>query len=65
MSVVSKSEAGARGYMVTEARYGKATMDRWRRKGGRPRNKTLAEIRAEEKRERRATKGTTGPSATE
>lgn len=46
MSVVSKSEAGYRGYLVTETRYGQRQMDRWRRMGGRPRNKTLAEIRA-------------------
>mgnify|MGYP000995870033 CR=1 FL=1 len=44
MSVVSRSEAGRRGYEVTRARYGDARMDAWRREGGRKPDPTRLEI---------------------
>ena len=48
MSVVSRQESGARGYAVTLAKYGPATMNKWRRRGaGTNRNPSLLEIRAE------------------
>lgn len=43
-SVVTPSERGRRGYLATEAKFGTAQMDRWRRTGGRKPNRTLAEI---------------------
>jgi len=49
MNVVSRSEAGARGYAVTLAKYGPAQLNRWRRKGGRKPNPTLLEIREMER----------------
>ena len=45
-SVVTPEERGRRGYLATEAKYGKAQMNRWRRTGGRKPNRTLAEIMA-------------------
>lgn len=54
-------ERGAMGYIATEAKYGKAQMDRWRRSGGRKPNPTLADLEARDRgatptkaRERRA-----------
>ena len=45
MSVVSRQESGARGYAVTLAKYGPATMNKWRRRGaGKNRNPSLLEI---------------------
>lgn len=58
---MNKSEAGYRGYLVTEARYGTKQMNKWRRMGGRKPNLTLAEVKAQ----MRTTKGATGPLATE
>ena len=43
-SVVTHEERGRRGYLATEAKYGAAQMNRWRRTGGRKPNRTLAEI---------------------
>lgn len=54
-SVVSRSEAGRRGYEQTLANHGKAAMDRWRRSGGRKPNLTLIEIN-ELEREQAATR---------
>ena len=47
MSVVSRQESGARGYAVTLAKYGPATMNKWRRRGaGKNRNPSLLAILA-------------------
>lgn len=49
---MTSAEWGARGYHVTAARYGEAQMNRWRKRGGRKRNPTYAEL----------TKAVTGPT---
>lgn len=47
--VVSQAEYGRRGYRVLEAKYGTHQLNAWRRKGGRPKDPTLLEIREEER----------------
>jgi hypothetical protein len=59
MSVVSRSEAGRRGYVAMLARYGEAQVNRWRRTGGRKPNPTYAEIIAAENAAERAKKAVT------
>lgn len=46
-SVVTRSEAGKRGYEALLATYGTKQLNRWRRQGGRKKHRTLAEINAE------------------
>lgn len=46
MSVGTPQEWGALGYQALVAKYGEHRINQWRRKGGRPRNRTLAEIQA-------------------
>lgn len=55
VTVVSRSEAGLRGYQSTLAKYGAVQLNKWRRTGGRRPNPTLLEIR-EMEREQAATK---------
>lgn len=43
---LSPQETGLLGYQVTLARHGRARMNEWRRRGGRPADPTLDEIRA-------------------
>lgn len=57
-SVVSRQESGARGNAVMRARYPKRVLNAWARKGGRPKDPTLAEI-LEMEREAAANKATT------
>lgn len=52
MSVVSRQEAGRRGYIAMTAAHTKAERLKWARKGGKPRNPSLVEILAREAEER-------------
>lgn len=44
MSVVSRQESGLRGYQAMLAKHGVAQVNKWRRTGGRKRNRTYLEI---------------------
>lgn len=53
-SVISQAEYGRRGYDALLAKYGRRQLDAWRRRGGRPRDPSLLEIREEERERERS-----------